>query len=347
MRKLLGVAVTLFAMGVAASGTTGPMPPGSNPPPVFQSPGMPYFIGRYGAAWNKGYLGVAIHDLDQDWNVQGLNIQCCALVTDVQQQSPAQRAGILPGDIVTRFAGQNIYLAAQLGRLILDMPAGRTVTLTVLRGGKKMDLTVTMGRQALSGLGPSWWPGYESGAAFFGGQMYGFGPGGQMTPFGNGPWPSYPWAGPGFGAYGGNPWQYSGPPAMPGYPTLVVPWGVTGTPRLGIQLSELTFQQRTSFGIATGGVMVGNVLMGSVAARAGFQVGDIIVKAGGTSVTMPSALADAVGKASGTTEFQVLRNGKNVTLKAELPALPKSDQKPSESKPATGTADTKGKAAAY
>jgi serine protease Do len=66
-----------------------------------------------------------------------------AVVTDVEPQSAASRAGIAPGDIITRVNRRPVTSAAEAGRELAKVESGRTALLLVLRNGQETFLTVT------------------------------------------------------------------------------------------------------------------------------------------------------------------------------------------------------------
>jgi serine protease DegQ len=66
------------------------------------------------------------------------------LVVGITDGSPAAAAGILVGDILLSFDGHAIASPEDLMDLLHRTPAGRTVSLGVLRGGAAVDLTVTV-----------------------------------------------------------------------------------------------------------------------------------------------------------------------------------------------------------
>ena len=90
---------------------------------------------------------------------------------------------------------------------------------------------------------------------------------------------------------------------------------------LGVQLSELTPELRTHFGVPDdAGVMVGKVVDGSPALRAGLEVGDIVTAVGGEPVASASALSRAIrGHEDGdTVVLEVWRDGQVQKLDATL-----------------------------
>jgi membrane-associated protease RseP (regulator of RpoE activity) len=60
-----------------------------------------------------------------------------------QGTAPARRAGIRPNDEIVALAGKPVHTWAQLGAAIRAQPAGKPVSVTVLRGGTRLALSVT------------------------------------------------------------------------------------------------------------------------------------------------------------------------------------------------------------
>lgn len=90
---------------------------------------------------------------------------------------------------------------------------------------------------------------------------------------------------------------------------------------LGVQLSELTPELRTHFGVPDdAGVMVGKVVDGSPALRAGLEVGDIVTAVGDKPVASASALSRAIrGNEDGdTVVLEVWRDGQVQKIDAVL-----------------------------
>lgn len=96
---------------------------------------------------SHGWLGVLIQDVDQDLAKSfGLPQPMGALVAQVQKGSPADKAGLKPGDVIIKFNGQDIYRSEDLPMIVGSLPAGSKATMTVVRDGKHKTLDVTLGK---------------------------------------------------------------------------------------------------------------------------------------------------------------------------------------------------------
>ncbi|WAC64441.1 DegQ family serine endoprotease [Pseudoxanthomonas sp. SL93] len=94
---------------------------------------------------SRGQLGVQVGALDTQ-QAKGLNAPDTrgALVNDVVSGSPAQKAGIGPGDIIRSVNGRAINDSSDLPPVIGAMAPGTRVTLGVLRDGRSVDVPVTL-----------------------------------------------------------------------------------------------------------------------------------------------------------------------------------------------------------
>jgi putative serine protease PepD len=68
-----------------------------------------------------------------------------ARITQVRSGSPAAKAGLKGGDVVTTFNGQNITSADDLTAAVFHAKSGQTVTVTIRRHGATKHLSVTLG----------------------------------------------------------------------------------------------------------------------------------------------------------------------------------------------------------
>src|SRR5438876_8035017 len=95
---------------------------------------------------SHGKLGVTIQEVNQALAQNfGLKSPAGALVSSVQKDGPAAKAGIEPGDVITKFNGREIVRSADLPPLVASVKPDSRVTLEVWRDGKSKDLTATVG----------------------------------------------------------------------------------------------------------------------------------------------------------------------------------------------------------
>ncbi|MFT3839745.1 MAG: Do family serine endopeptidase [Myxococcaceae bacterium] len=109
---------------------------------------------KSGKAISRGYLGVAIQDLTPALG-KALNVpvQKGAVIADVTSSSPAASSGLKANDVVVSVDGQEVKDAKSLTRAVGFLTPGKDATLTVYRGGNKLDLKVKLGtRPDLEGL---------------------------------------------------------------------------------------------------------------------------------------------------------------------------------------------------
>src|SRR5207237_369776 len=69
-----------------------------------------------------------------------------ALVTSVNEGSPAAKAGLKEGDVIVEYDGRPVARAGDLSRTVAETPVGRAVPLKVVRDGKPVTLTATVGQ---------------------------------------------------------------------------------------------------------------------------------------------------------------------------------------------------------
>ncbi|MFY3384658.1 DegQ family serine endoprotease [Paracidovorax sp. MALMAid1276] len=93
----------------------------------------------------RGRIGVQIGQVTKDVAESiGLGKAQGALVTGVESGSPADKAGVEAGDIITRFDGKAIDKVADLPRLVGNTKPGTKSTVTVFRRGSPRDLAITI-----------------------------------------------------------------------------------------------------------------------------------------------------------------------------------------------------------
>src|SRR5262249_41766243 len=87
---------------------------------------------------SRGFLGVQPQAITADM-VDNLNLKSTkgALIADVVKDSPAEKAGVRPGDVVVGLNGKPVNDNNQLTRDVGVIPPGSTVKLEVVREGKQ------------------------------------------------------------------------------------------------------------------------------------------------------------------------------------------------------------------
>lgn len=95
------------------------------------------------------YLGVGVADIDADRarelklpEVRGVEIK------NVDDDSPAAKAGLKEGDVVLEYNGQRIEGMEQLTRMVRETPAGREVKIVFWRNGASQTAAATIGKRS-------------------------------------------------------------------------------------------------------------------------------------------------------------------------------------------------------
>ncbi|MBW6400570.1 trypsin-like peptidase domain-containing protein [Roseomonas sp. HJA6] len=99
-----------------------------------------------GGRVERGWLGVSVADAEE----QGRGRRG-AVIMGVERNSPAARAGLRQGDLVTALNGEAVATSRALVRGVAVLPPGETVRLTLLRGGRQQEIAVQIGRRPNEG----------------------------------------------------------------------------------------------------------------------------------------------------------------------------------------------------
>jgi predicted metalloprotease with PDZ domain len=95
----------------------------------------------------SGWLGVSIQDMTPRLSKRmNLTIEKGALVEDVMDDSPAEKAGLKEDDVIVEFNGKSIDDADDLTHAVRRANPGAAVTIVVMRGNEKKTLQATVGR---------------------------------------------------------------------------------------------------------------------------------------------------------------------------------------------------------
>jgi serine protease Do len=95
---------------------------------------------------SRGRLGVMIQEVDQDLaNSFGLAKPAGALVSSVEKGSPAEKAGIVSGDVILKFNGKEVASSRDLPSMVADITPGVTAKVEIWHDGKVREVSVNVG----------------------------------------------------------------------------------------------------------------------------------------------------------------------------------------------------------
>lgn len=95
----------------------------------------------------RGWIGVKIQEVNEEIaDSLGMDRPMGALVAEVVTGSPAEKAGIIKGDVVLSFNGQEIEKMKQLPRFVSAAQLNKSYNIMVLRAGQKQELNITIAR---------------------------------------------------------------------------------------------------------------------------------------------------------------------------------------------------------
>jgi serine protease Do len=93
----------------------------------------------------RGYIGVKLQNLTPEL-AKALNVpqSSGALINDVTKNSPGEKAGLKPDDVVVTLDGKKVESSSALSRNVALRPPNSSVMLGIVRGGKSQDVKVTL-----------------------------------------------------------------------------------------------------------------------------------------------------------------------------------------------------------
>lgn len=259
------------------------------------------------AAPSKAWLGVMTQSVTEELrdalDLRGDGV----LVNRVVIDSPADRAGIKKGDIITSVSGRSVESPADLSEAVQDQQVGATATVKVLRRGATQSFSVKLGARPSSFDDEDRWstptPGPDSDGAT---RIRAFKNGKEVDPDDI----EIP------GLEGLR--HLDGLGAMP----RSVFWN--DRPRLGVRLQEMNPDLASYFGGTNGkGALVVEVIEDTPAEKAGIKAGDVITAVGSTSVDDAEDLSRVLADEEGKVSLSVVRKGARRTIEADLGDAPR------------------------
>ncbi len=97
----------------------------------------------------RGYLGALVRELTPEIAARlgvpkdGVGV----VVAEVYDKTPADKAGIQAGDVLSAIAGKAVKDGGVLQRIVATLPIGKPVPAEIIRAGKAQELTVTIEEQ--------------------------------------------------------------------------------------------------------------------------------------------------------------------------------------------------------
>jgi serine protease Do len=272
---------------------------------------------------DSGWLGVTPEDVSAD-RAKELKLASArgVYLSEVEKDSPAEKAGLKSGDVITEFNGEHVESVLQFRRLVRETLSGRTVSITVWRDGRSQNLSATMGSAAgqlnlqIDGDGRNLIRNFVYNA-----------PDRELLA------PTAPRA-----------FTFT-PPAMEGWEfgqgegtgNNSFVFRTSPTPTIGINAESVNGQLGSYFGAPEGeGVLVREVNSGSPAEKAGLKAGDVIVKIDGDRVKTVNEMQSRLREKrdAKTVQVTVMRRGSETTVTVEptkpptRPATPRVNGRP-------------------
>jgi serine protease Do/serine protease DegQ len=94
---------------------------------------------------SRGWMGVTIQPVTEELAKSfGLKQARGALINDIMKGSPAEKAGIRQGDVITVFNGADVKDPSHLQRLVAETGIGKPVKVNVFRDGRALELSLTL-----------------------------------------------------------------------------------------------------------------------------------------------------------------------------------------------------------
>ena len=293
MTLLKTAALSAALFGAAGAGAGAAMAPafGQNTTITTVAP-TPAQSGAFQIITGGGRIGVTVSDVEPGTGKTAAGV----LVDEVEEESPAAKAGLKKGDVVVEFDGERVRSVRQFTRLVSETPPGRQVAASVLRDGQRVSVNVATRESTVRGFDETWRT--LDNLRDFSVTV----PPIPARPARPVPTPRAPRAAPA-----------PLPPAFEGFNWF-------GN-QLGVSVSGLSDQLAEYFG-AKNGVLVNGVTENSAAAKAGIKAGDVIVSVNGADVERAGDIGRHLQKLQPGDEFtvQVLRDKKPVTLKGKVEA---------------------------
>lgn len=262
--------------------------------------------GAVQAGETSGYLGVQLQDLKPALRTAlQMDDETGVLVSEVVEDSPAQKAGLKDGDVILKYGDVEVEDSGDLSAAVRKTEPGQKVELTILRGGKTKKMDVEIGEMDQDFV----WTHPEL----------------KMLKDGDGPH-GFRWIQ--RGDDGEDIEIITDGEASVFFDDDVAIFPGRDRGYLGIHLDDLNEQLGKYFEVDGGeGVLVTEVVEDSPAAKAGLKAGDVIVELDGGKIASTSDLHEAMAGTRPEQEMKVkvLRKGDDKSFDVTLGEMPEQD----------------------
>ncbi|OQY94929.1 MAG: hypothetical protein B6D41_06645, partial [Chloroflexi bacterium UTCFX4] len=95
-----------------------------------------------------GYLGIGVQKIPLQQSLAqklGLTQETGLMILQVEADTNAEKAGLLPGDILVGLNGSTIARVRELNRWLANESGGRSVNARIIRGGELKEIPITVG----------------------------------------------------------------------------------------------------------------------------------------------------------------------------------------------------------
>jgi serine protease Do len=94
------------------------------------------------------YVGVMVQEVDSERaKALKLHDEAGVEITVVEQDGPAEKAGLKVADVVLKYNGQRVEGMQQFARMVRETPAGREVKFDIIRGGAPQTVVVRVAQR--------------------------------------------------------------------------------------------------------------------------------------------------------------------------------------------------------
>lgn len=234
------------------------------------------------------YLGVQTTNVSKENMAQfGLSKVQGVAIEKVMDNSPASQAGLMNGDVIISFNGEDVTSVQKLTRLIREVAPDHAVKIVVLRNGDKRSFDVIIGKREM--------PKFSEGNFTFE----------KIPPIAGMPdLPEMP--------------EMKFPPGKIAGPNVFF---LGSGKQIGVSVTPLTKQLGEYFGVSDGeGLLIKNVREDSPAAKAGLRAGDVITEVDSKKVNGSFDLSRAINeKKEGDVNLTIVRdrNRQTISVKPE------------------------------